>query len=160
MTKSSVVSVALAGMIVVSGGVARVASAEDSEAHASRAQAVSAIATMERSSDRVRTLLRLARQMSPERTISCLNEGLSQVDVSVRSARERNQSMTQAFARGDTVIARRDLAQIAWQKLHVHELVTSSETCLDPRFLPAKEGTTVTVLIDPTLRPEPNVFSR
>ena len=159
MAKSWVVSAALAGMVVASGHAARVASADEdpgavterAEARASRAQAVSAIATMERSSDRVRILLRRARQASPERTISCLSEGLSQVDVSVRSARERNQSMTQAYARGDAVVARRELAQIAWQKRHVHDLVASSETCVDPRFFQTTEATTVTVTIDPAL---------
>ena len=168
MAKSWVVSAALAGMVVASGHVARVASADEdpgagavterAEARASRAQAVSAIATMERSSDRVRILLRRARQASPERTISCLSEGLSQVDVSVRSARERSQSMTQAYARGDAAVARHELAQISRQKRHVHDLVASSEACVDPRFFQAKEGTTVIVTIDPALPRDANVL--
>jgi hypothetical protein len=170
VAKSFVVSAALAGLVLASGHVAGVASADEGnagaerveagEAHASHDQAVSAIATMERSSDRVRTLLRRARQSSPERTIACLNEGLSQVDVAVRSARERNQSMTQAYARGDAGIARRELAQIAWQKVHVRDLEASSESCLDPRFFRAKEGTTVTVIVDPMIPREASVFSR
>ncbi|MEO6573310.1 MAG: hypothetical protein ABIP89_05700 [Polyangiaceae bacterium] len=161
MAKSWMVGAALAGLVVVSGSVPRVASAEeDSEVHSSRAQAASAIATMERSSDRVRTLLRRARQSSDERTIACLNEGLSQVDVSVRSARERNQSMAQAYARGDATGARRELAQIAWQKIHVRDVEASSESCLDPRFFHAAEGTTVTVFVDPMIPREASVFSR
>ena len=159
MAKSWVVSAALAGMVAGFGHVAHVASAdEDPEVRASRAQAGAAIATMERSSDRVRALLRRARQASPVQTIACLSEGLSQVDVSVRSARERNQSMTQAYARGDAAVARHELAQISWQKLHVHDLVASSEACVDPRFFQAKEGTTVIVTIDPALPRDANAL--
>ncbi len=162
MAKSWVVSAALAGMVVASVQVTRVASADadDSEVHASRAEAASAIATMERSSDRVRILLRRARQSSQERTIACLNEGLSQVDVSVRTARGRTQTMADAYARGDGVMARRELAQIAWQKLHVRDLEASSESCLDSRFVHTREGTTVTVIVDPTIPREASVFSR
>lgn len=171
MAKSWVVSTALAGMVVASGPVARVASADveagaatervdDAEVHASRAEAASAIATMERSSDRVRMLLRRARQSPQERTIACLNEGLSQVDVSVRTARGRTQSMTEAYARGDGTVARRELAQITWQKIHVRDLEASSESCLDPRFFHMREGTTVTVIIDPMIPREASVFSR
>src|SRR5579859_3301711 len=84
--------------------------AEESDA---RAQAAAAVSTMETLSRRCRSILMEARRLGEDAAIACADEGLTRVDVALRYGREHAGLLALAWSRGDARQARRELALLS-----------------------------------------------
>lgn len=80
----------------------------------------------------------------------CLNDKLNQVDVAIRSARERRGSLNQAVNRGDADLASHEFTILTVLRQRVEQLGAEANQCIgeEASFM---GGTQVSTTVDPNL---------
>lgn len=112
---------------------------------------------MEQGAGFVRKQLAEARQARDVVKVLCLNDKLNQVDVAIRSARDRMPNLKVAVDRKDDDQARHEFTVIQVLRDRVRSLVAEANQCIgeETGFVGESE---VTVDIDPTIPDDPSQF--
>ncbi|MDB4945251.1 MAG: hypothetical protein JWP97_4785 [Labilithrix sp.] len=111
------------------------------------------LARMEQAGNGVRKMLEEARKQRDVVKTLCLNDKLSQVDVAIRSARDRRTALTAAAARNDAELAGHEFTILTVLRQRSEQLVAEANQCIGEEA--AFVGDTRTsVTIDPSIPPD------
>jgi hypothetical protein len=112
---------------------------------------------MEQGAAFVRKQLSDAREARDVVKVLCLNDKLSQIDVAIRSARDRVPNLRGASERNDNDRARHEFTVIQVLRDRVRALVAEANQCIgeETGFVGESE---ITVDIDPTIPDDPSDF--
>jgi hypothetical protein len=111
------------------------------------------IGRMEQAGAGVRKMLEAARKARDVVKTLCLNDKLSQVDVAIRSARDRRQQLQSAVARSDNELANHEFTILTVLRQRVEQLVAEANQCIgeEAAFI---GDTRTTVQVDPQIAPD------
>jgi hypothetical protein len=111
-----------------------------------------AIARMEQGSSTVRKMLEQARTTRDVVKTLCLNDKLNQIDVAVRSARDRKTALQAAASRNDQELSNHEFNILTVLRQRAEQLTAEANQCIgeEAAFIGA---TNVVQTIDPTLPP-------
>jgi hypothetical protein len=111
------------------------------------------LARMEQSAAGVRKMLEEARKQRDVVKTLCLNDKLSQVDVAIRSGRDRRTQLQSAVTRNDTELASHEFTILTVLRQRSEQLVAEANQCIGEEA--AFVGDTRTkVTIDPSIPPD------
>jgi hypothetical protein len=101
----------------------------------------------------VRKMLEEARRQRDVVKTLCLNDKLSQIDVAIRSARDRRQQLQAAVNRNDTELANHEFTILTVLRQRVEQLVAEANQCIgeEAAFI---GDTRTTVQVDPNIPPD------
>ncbi len=122
------------------------------------AQADKWVSHMSDSAGGVRRQLERAREGRDVVKSLCLNDKLSQVDVAVRSSKERRGALESAANRGDEELARHEFSVLGVLKQRIEQLSAQSNQCVGNDIIVSQQ-TKVVTQIDPTLPDDSQVNS-
>jgi len=108
------------------------------------------IARMESAGTVVRRQLEQARTQRDVVKTLCLNDKLSQIDVAVRSARDRKGSLVSAAQRNDAELSNHEFTILTVLRQRAEQLTAEANQCIGEEAAFAGETRTTTT-IDPTL---------
>jgi hypothetical protein len=94
------------------------------------AQGTSFLARMDGARNQVRTSLEKARLARDVVKTLCLNDKLNQLDVAIRSARERNQSLQAAASRSDADLAKHEFTILSVLRQRADQLSAEANQCI------------------------------
>lgn len=117
------------------------------------AQADTFILRMDAARTSIRRLLEQARQQRDVVKTLCLNDKLNQLDVALRSARERRQSLEAAANRKDVDLANHEYTILAVLRQRTDQLTAEANQCVGKEVAVIGESA-VTSTIDPNLPQE------
>jgi hypothetical protein len=123
-----------------------------------RAEASQYLPAMEQSGQTIRRQLEQAREARDVVKVLCLNDKLNQVDVAVRSTRDRVTSLNGAVERNDTERSRHEFTVIQVLRDRVRALSQEASQCIgeETGFIDEPK---VSVEIDPAIpKEDPTVF--
>lgn len=110
------------------------------------------LARMESASVGVRKMLEEARKARDVVRTLCLNDKLSQVDVAIRSGRDRRGQLQAAVARNDVELSNHEFTILTVLRQRVEQLVAEANQCIGEEA--AFVGDTRTrVFVDPSIAP-------
>ncbi len=111
------------------------------------------VARMEGAAAGVRKMLGEARRQRDVVKTLCLNDKLSQIDVAIRSARDRRQQLQAAVNRNDAELANHEFTILTVLRQRVEQLVAEANQCIgeEAAFI---GDTRTTVQIDPGIPPD------
>ena len=114
------------------------------------AEADADIARMESGSTTIRNMLEHARAQRDVVKTLCLNDKLSQIDVAVRSARDRKTSLQASAARNDQELSNHEYTILSVLRQRAEQLAAEANQCIgeEAAFLGA---TNIVTTIDPNL---------
>ncbi len=120
-------------------------------------QAKGYLPPMEQGAGQVRKALAESRQARDVVKVLCLNDKLNQIDVAIRSARDRVPNLETAASRKDADQARHEFTVIQVLRDRVRSLVAEANQCIgeETGFI---GDTQITVDIDPTIPDDPSNF--
>lgn len=155
-------SAAVIFALLVSGGIAGAQSGEagvgvskpvNLSAQDQLAQSEAFLSKMDGARQAVRRQLETARAARDVVKTLCLNDKLNQIDVAIRSARERRQALEAAAARHDSDLASHEFTIMTVLRQRSEQLTSEANQCIGSEngFFPASE---VTSTIDPNLPQE------
>lgn len=133
-----------------SGGLARRVELTPAE---QTAQASAYLDRMVASRYRVQRDLAEARMARDVVQALCISDKLTQIDVAIRSARDRRETLLGAVARGDVDLAHHELTILTVLRERTALLAAEAEQCLGNRG-PFEEGTSVELVGEEDLRGE------
>jgi hypothetical protein len=108
---------------------------------------------MEGAASSVRKMLSEARQQRDVVKTLCLNDKLSQIDVAVRSARDRRTQLQEAVNRSDAELSNHEFTIMTVLRQRTEQLVAEANQCIGEES--AFVGDTKTsVEIDPRIPPD------
>lgn len=119
-----------------------------------RAQADALLSRMEASSANIRRELEVARSTRDLVKALCLSDKLSQIDVALRSARDRRAALDQAVMRQDPELANHEFTILDVLRQRVEQLTREASQCIGVDAYYIGESV-VSVSIDPSI-PEPD----
>jgi hypothetical protein len=102
----------------------------------------------------VRRLLEQARTQRDVVKTLCLNDKLNQIDVAIRSARERKQSLELAAKRSDADLSTHEFTILSVLRQRVEQLSAEANQCIGKEVDVLGESAAVTTQIDPTIPDE------
>jgi hypothetical protein len=107
-----------------------------------------ALGKMERASSGIRRQLEQARKDRDVVKTLCLDDKLSQIDVAIRSARERKNALVAAVSRKDSELANHEFVILMVLRQRGDQLVAEANQCIgeEASYL---EKTKVTTTVDP-----------
>src|SRR5277367_6735675 len=111
---------------------------------------------MDASRNGVRRQLETARAQRDVVKTLCLNDKLNQLDVAIRSARERRQSLDAAAHRSDGDLANHEFTILRVLRERSDQLTAEANQCIGQEAGFVGESA-VTGTIDPTISPEPDL---
>ena len=114
------------------------------------AQADAFLARMDTSRTAVRRQLETARAQRDVVKTLCLNDKLNQIDVAIRSARERRQALETAAARSDADLATHEFTILSVLRQRCDQLTAEANQCIGQEAGFVGESA-VTSTIDPNL---------
>ncbi|MGC4065402.1 MAG: hypothetical protein QM784_12290 [Polyangiaceae bacterium] len=123
-----------------------------------RSEATQYLPAMEQSGQTIRRQLDQAREARDVVKVLCLNDKLNQVDVAVRSTRDRVQSLSAAVERNDAERARHEFTVVQVLRDRVRTLSQEASQCIgeETGFIDEPK---VSVQIDPAIpKEDPTVF--
>jgi hypothetical protein len=117
-------------------------------------QTESFLVRMDSSRTGVRRMLEGARAQRDVVKTLCLNDKLNQIDVAVRSARERREQLQAAVQRNDTDLANHEFNILSVLRQRTDQLTAEANQCIgqDTGFV---GDNVVTATIDPGIPPDP-----
>ncbi len=118
-----------------------------------RAQAEAFVSRMDSSRYRVRKSLEVARSERDIVKTLCLNDKLNQIDVAIRSARERREALEQATSRGDAELSGHELTLLTVLANRAAALTVEANECVGNPG-PAPDDSSVDPKIDDDLPAE------
>jgi hypothetical protein len=112
----------------------------------------SSISRMEQASGTVSRMLEQARTARDVVKTLCLNDKLSQIDVAIRSAKDRKAALQAAVARGDQELTNHEFTILTVLRQRGEQLTAEANQCIgeEAAFVGA---TSVSTTIDTTLPP-------
>jgi len=113
-------------------------------------EADSQISRMETAGAAVRRQLEQARAARDVVKTLCLNDKLSQVDVAVRSAKDRRGSLQLAVGRNDTELSNHEYTILTVLRQRVEQLTAEANQCIGEEAVLLGESK-ITWTVDPTL---------
>jgi hypothetical protein len=113
-------------------------------------QVESGIARMEQLAGTVRRQLEQARAAHDVVKTLCLNDKLSQIDVAIRSARDRQQAHQAAVNRGDTEMANHEFTIVTVLQQRAVQTGAQANQCIGEEYAFVGQ-TEVTASVDPNL---------
>ena len=108
------------------------------------------LARMEVAAGAVRHQLEQARSQHDVVKTLCLNDKLSQVDVAIRSARDRNTALKTAATRNDVELTNHEFAILSVLRQRAEQLTAEANRCIGEEAAFVGD-TKVTTTVDPTL---------
>jgi hypothetical protein len=121
------------------------------------AEADKHIARMEQASRAVRKQLETARQQHDVVKTLCLDDKLSQIDVAVRSAKDRKTSLASAVQRNDVDLANHEYTILTVLRQRSEQLTAEANQCIGEEAAYLGE-TKVSTIIDPDIANEPAAY--
>lgn len=110
------------------------------------------VAKMSASSARVRHMLDEARRQKDVVKTTCLSDKLAQIEVALRSAKERSSALKSAISRGDTDLRNHEFSVMNVLRQRAEQLDAEANQCIGEELgLPGE--TKVTFSIDPNIAP-------
>jgi hypothetical protein len=111
------------------------------------------LARMEQSAGGVRKMLEEARRQRDVVKTLCLNDKLSQIDVAIRSGRDRRTQLEAAVKRGDGELSNHEFTILTVLRQRSEQLVAEANQCIgeDAAFV---GDTRTSVTIDPSIPPD------
>jgi hypothetical protein len=108
---------------------------------------------MQQAAAAVRKQLEAARRARDVVKTLCLNDKLSQIDVAIRSARDRIQSLQVAVARRDTELGNHEFTILTVLRQRSEQLTAEANQCIgeESAFI---GDTRVTTTVDPGIAPD------
>jgi hypothetical protein len=94
------------------------------------AQAEGFVARMESTRNSVRRQLETARTQRDVVKVLCLNDKLNQIDVAIRSARERKQALESAAQRNDADLANHEFTILTVLRQRTDQLTAEANQCI------------------------------
>ena len=113
----------------------------------------SQISRMEQASGNVRRMLEAARAARDVVKTLCLNDKLSQIDVAVRSAKDRRSSLQLAVSRNDAELGNHEFTILTVLRQRTEQLSAEANQCIGEEATLIGESK-VTTSVDPTLPPD------
>lgn len=114
------------------------------------AESAKHIGRMEAAATGVRKQLEEARRQRDVVKTLCLNDKLSQIDVAIRSARDRRQQLQSAVTRNDTELANHEFTILTVLRQRSEQLVAEGNQCIGEEAAFVGD-TRVTTTIDPAI---------
>src|SRR5215831_19043799 len=111
------------------------------------------IARMESAAGVVRKMLEEARKQRDVVKTLCLNDKLSQIDVAVRSARDRRTQLQEAVNRNDSELTNHEFTIMTVLRQRTEQLVAEANQCIGEESAFVGD-TKTTVQIDPEIPPD------
>ena len=111
------------------------------------------VSRMEGAAAGVRKMLEEARRQRDVVKTLCLNDKLSQIDVAIRSARDRKQQLQSAVNRNDTELANHEFTILTVLRQRVEQLVAEANQCIGEEAAFVGD-TRTTVQVDPRIPPD------
>lgn len=111
------------------------------------------LARMDQAGGGVRRMLEDARRQRDVVRTLCLNDKLSQVDVAIRSGRERRSQLQSAVTRNDAELANHEFTILTVLRQRVEQLVAEANQCIGEESAFVGD-TRVKATVDPTIPPE------
>jgi hypothetical protein len=111
------------------------------------------LARMEQSAGGVRKMLEEARRQRDVVKTLCLNDKLSQIDVAIRSGRDRRTQLEAAVKRSDSELSNHEFTILTVLRQRSEQLVAEANQCIgeDAAFV---GDTRTSVTIDPSIPPD------
>ncbi len=111
------------------------------------------LARMEQSAGGVRKMLEEARRQRDVVKTLCLNDKLSQIDVAIRSGRDRRTQLEAAVKRNDAELSNHEFTILTVLRQRSEQLVAEANQCIgeDAAFV---GDTRTNVTIDPSIPPD------
>ncbi|MBI2391151.1 MAG: hypothetical protein HYV09_16290 [Deltaproteobacteria bacterium] len=110
------------------------------------------VAKMQVSATRVRHLLDEARRAKDVVKTTCLSDKLAQIEVALKSARDRTASLKAAIARGDTDVRNHEFSVMNVLRQRAEQLDAEANQCIGEELgFPGETRSTFT--IDPNIAP-------
>src|SRR5688572_12284733 len=88
------------------------------------------VARMEQASQSVRKMLQEARKQRDVVKTLCLNDKLSQIDVAIRSARDRRGQLQSAVSRNDVELSNHEFTILTVLRQRTEQLVAEANQCI------------------------------
>jgi hypothetical protein len=117
------------------------------------AESAKHVGRMEQAAVGVRKMLEEARKQRDVVKTLCLNDKLSQIDVAIRSARDRRQQLQAAVNRNDAELANHEFTILTVLRQRVEQLVAEANQCIGEEAAFVGD-TRVKTTIDPTIPPD------
>ncbi len=111
------------------------------------------IGRMEAAATGVRKQLEEARRQRDVVKTLCLNDKLSQIDVAIRSARDRRQQLQSAVTRNDTELSNHEFTILTVLRQRSEQLVAEANQCIGEEAAFVGD-TRVTTTVDPAIPPD------
>ncbi len=112
---------------------------------------------MEQGAKAIRKMLEEARRLRDVVKTLCLSDKLSQIDVALRSARDRRQQLSDAVKRNDSELANHQFTILTVLRQRAEQIVAEANQCIgeEAAFL---GDTRVRTMIDPGIPPDPTPY--
>jgi hypothetical protein len=111
------------------------------------------VARMEGAAGGVRKMLEEARRQRDVVKTLCLNDKLSQIDVAIRSARDRRTQLQSAVSRNDAELSNHEFTILTVLRQRSEQLVAEANQCIGEESAFVGD-TRTTVQIDPQIPPD------
>lgn len=111
------------------------------------------LARMEQAAGGVRKMLEEARKARDVVKTLCLNDKLSQIDVAIRSGRDRRQQLQSAVNRNDVELGNHEFTILTVLRQRTEQLVAEANQCIGEEAAFVGD-TRVKTTIDPTIPPD------
>jgi hypothetical protein len=121
-------------------------------------QSESFVARMDGSRTTVRQALEKARLQRDVVKTLCLNDKLNQLDVALRSARERHQSLQAAVQRSDADLAQHEFTIMSVLRQRAEQLSAEANQCIGQEASFVGESA-LSSTIEPGIAPDPTSFN-
>lgn len=123
------------------------------------AQAEAFIARMEGSRNGVRRQLESARTQRDVVKVLCLNDKLNQIDVAIRSAKERKQALDLAAQRNDVDLANHEFTILGVLRQRAEQLTAEANQCIGEEGVSIDEAA-VTVTVTDIPEEDPSEYPK
>ncbi len=137
-----------------SAGVARQVTLSPQE---QLSQAESFVARMESTRSSVRRQLETARTQRDVVKVLCLNDKLNQIDVAIRSARERKQALEAAAARNDADLMNHEFTILSVLRQRSDQLTAEANQCIGEEGVSIDEAA-VNVTVEDIPKEDPSEY--
>jgi|GEM_PF-490647 len=111
------------------------------------------LSRMEQAAGGVRKMLEEARKQRDVVKTLCLNDKLSQVDVAIRSGRDRRSQLQAAVARNDAELSNHEFTILTVLRQRVEQLVAEANQCIGEEAAFVGD-TRVRTTVDPSIPPD------
>ena len=111
------------------------------------------VTKMQTAASRIRHLLDEARRQKDVVKTTCLSDKLAQIEVGIRSAKEREKSLNAAIARSDTDVRNHEFAVMNVLRQRAEQLDAEASQCIGEELGFPGGDTRISFAVDPNIAP-------